>query len=85
MTDIRVLFAPDGFPAICPNCGRNADNQTGCCIDLKSAKEREAALVEALERIMDNLGVPQPDYPYPVAHAYDLAKEALANFKGRAG
>lgn len=36
---------------------------------------------EALEKIMSNLGVPEPSYPFPVAHAYDIAKQALQEEK----
>lgn len=35
-------------------------------------------LRKAMRSAMDDLGVPQPSYPYPVAHAYDTLKEALA-------
>lgn len=32
---------------------------------------------DALRTIMNELGVPQPRYPQPVANAYEIAKEAL--------
>lgn len=32
----------------------------------------------ALDRIMHELGVPQPGYPAPVANAYEIASDALS-------
>ena len=53
------------------------------------ARRDNAALVaqvaqmrEALEAIMHNLGVPQPGYPVPIAHAYNIAKAAIAKATG---
>lgn len=37
-----------------------------------------ALAVEALKQVMNNIGVPQPGYPAPVAVAYDIARDALA-------
>lgn len=34
-------------------------------------------LREALTRVMQELGVPQPGYPMPVANAYEVAQAAL--------
>jgi hypothetical protein len=34
-------------------------------------------LRDALRQIVDELGVPGPDYPAPVGNAYDIAQEAL--------
>ena len=38
-------------------------------------------LEEALQGVVDNLGVPQPGYPAPVAMAYEIANAALAGAK----
>jgi hypothetical protein len=39
-------------------------------------------LAEALREIKNELGVPQPEYPAPVANAVRIADEALAAVKG---
>ena len=48
--------------------------------DVANARLIAAApqLLEALRRIMNELGVPQPGYPQPVANAYEIAEEAIA-------
>lgn len=40
-------------------------------------KAKLARAREALRDVMNNLGVPQPGYPAPVAVAYEIAREAL--------
>lgn len=37
-------------------------------------ERRLAVAVEALKAVQRELGVPQPGYPAPVAHAYEIAK-----------
>lgn len=39
-------------------------------------------LLEALERITRELGVPQPGYPQPVANAVEIARAAIAKARG---
>lgn len=39
-------------------------------------------LVAALEAIQNELGVPQPGYPQPVANAYQIAADVLARVRG---
>jgi hypothetical protein len=39
-------------------------------------------LAEALREIKNELGVPQPEYPAPVANAVRIADDALAAVKG---
>ena len=39
-------------------------------------------MLEALVAIMHNLGVPQPGYPAPVSHAYNIAKATIAAATG---
>lgn len=48
---------------------------------IKALKADLGVAKDALDLIMKNLGVPQPGYPAPVAHAYELAKEALEFIK----
>jgi hypothetical protein len=43
----------------------------------KEAREQRDRLAEALESVKCELGVPQPEYPSPVANAYWIADEAL--------
>ena len=40
-----------------------------------------ARLRGALQSIMNELGVPQPGYPQPVANAYEIARAALRAFR----
>lgn len=44
---------------------------------IRKLTEENARLREALEKIKNELGVPQPGYPQPVANAYEIAKAAL--------
>jgi regulator of replication initiation timing len=46
--------------------------------------EQRDRLAEALRKIKNELGVPQPEYPAPVANAVKIADEALAAVKGEA-
>ena len=41
------------------------------------AREQRDRLAEALVNIKNELGVPQPEYPAPVANAVKIADEAL--------
>ena len=41
-------------------------------------------LLAALKAITDELGVPQPGYPAPVANAVAIARAAIAKAEGRA-
>ena len=41
------------------------------------AREQRDRLAEALQSVKCELGVPQPEYPSPVANAYWIADEAL--------
>jgi len=47
----------------------------------EKSKAQVKMLVEALEAIRNELGIPQPGYPQPVANAADIAKEALIKIK----
>jgi hypothetical protein len=47
--------------------------------DVCSAVDREMKYRKALEKIIHELGVPQPGYPVPVANAYAIAIEALGH------
>ena len=58
-------------------------------VALATSIEMITALQEAGERyridfrnIMNELGVPQPDYPAPVSNAYKIAEEALSSEAG---
>ena len=48
--------------------------------DLANARLIASApmMLSALKAICNELGVPQPGYPQPVANAYEIAKEAIA-------
>jgi len=59
---------------------RNTDTAQTIRLWVKSHNDLEARCQrcrEALERIRDELGVPQPGYPAPVANAAEIAREAL--------
>jgi len=45
-------------------------------------REQRDRLAEALRGIKNELGVPQPEYPAPVANAVRIASQALAAVKG---
>jgi chromosome segregation ATPase len=49
---------------------------------LSKMREQRDRLAEALREIKSELGVPQPEYPAPVANAFKIADEALAAVKG---
>ena len=49
---------------------------------LYEAREERDRLAEALREIKNELGVPQPEYPAPVANAVKIADVALAAVKG---
>jgi len=49
---------------------------------LSKMREQRDRLAEALREIKNELGVPQPEYPAPVANAVRIADEALAAVKG---
>lgn len=53
------------------NCYDECTNP-GC-----SLRRENDRLRAVLQSVMDNLGVPQPGYPAPVAHAYEIARAAL--------
>jgi hypothetical protein len=44
---------------------------------LTAVTEQRDRLAEALRSIKNELGVPQPEYPAPVANAVKIANEAL--------
>lgn len=46
--------------------------------DAAAAVAERDRLRDALERIGQELGVPTPDYPAPVANAYEIVVEALS-------
>ncbi len=48
-------------------------------IDLRDQRDK---LAEALREIKNELGVPQPEYPAPVANAVKIAEQALAAVEG---
>jgi len=45
--------------------------------ELAEVTKQRDALAEALRSIKNELGVPQPEYPAPVANAVKIADEAL--------
>jgi hypothetical protein len=45
--------------------------------ELTEVTKQRDALAEALRSIKNELGVPQPEYPAPVANAVKIADEAL--------
>ena len=55
-----------------------ADGLCPLCLQLQLAQAREA-----IREAMNNLGVPQPGYPAPVAEAYWILDAALAPTEGR--
>ena len=70
------------------DCLKQHDSHGLCCEDLMcpcdqhefaQLQAENARLRDALQSVMDNLGVPQPDYPAPVAHAYEIARAALGD------
>lgn len=46
--------------------------------EVRRLEKQQEKQEKALQSIMDNLGVPQPGYPAPVAEAYEIAKAALS-------
>ena len=53
--------------------------EEGCKLEhaLAAVTEQRDRLAEALRSIKNELGVPQPEYPAPVANAVKIADEAL--------
>lgn len=49
----------------------------------EAAESRAARLLTAMKEIRDELGVPQPGYPAPVANAARIARAALAAEEGK--
>ena len=49
--------------------------------DVCDAVDREIMYREALESILNEIGIPQPGYPAPVSNAYDIACKALNRLK----
>jgi hypothetical protein len=47
-----------------------------------TAEKQRDRLAEALRQIKSELGVPQPEYPAPVANAVKIADEALVAVEG---
>lgn len=47
-------------------------------MELDSERSRSAALVKAIDKMVHELGVPQPGYAMPVANAYAFGMEAIA-------
>ena len=58
---------------------KDLEDNISIFIDLKEQRDR---LAEALREIKNELGVPQPEYPAPVANAVKIADVALAAVKG---
>ena len=50
---------------------------------LRAAESRAARLLTAMKEIRDELGVPQPGYPAPVANAARIARAAIAAEEGK--
>jgi len=50
--------------------------------ELAAVTEKRDRLAEALRQIKSELGVPQPEYPAPVANVANIAVEALAAVEG---
>jgi hypothetical protein len=60
-------------------CGCDADWTPREVYELREQRDR---LAEALREIKSELGVPQPEYPAPVANAFKIADEALSAVEG---
>lgn len=58
------------------------ENEPRCGSGLGRVIDEYTELVAALEAIQNELGVPQPGYPQPVANAYQIATDALARVRG---
>jgi hypothetical protein len=58
-----------------------AENKHWNEIGVKLLKERDR-LREAIRNAMNELGVPQPDYPAPISNAYNILAEALKHPEG---
>jgi hypothetical protein len=56
-------------------CDQYSEDEILC--KLHKVTEQRDRLAEALRSIKNELGVPQPEYPAPVANAVKIADEAL--------
>lgn len=50
-------------------------------IEIIRRREENRVMREAIQNALNNLGVPQPDYPAPVAHAHQILTEALSKLE----
>ena len=57
---------------------READVERELALHLARAIRELDKRDERFQQIMSELGVPQPDYPQPVANAYEVAEASLA-------
>jgi chromosome segregation ATPase len=57
--------------------GTTTASAQGWALKHEAVTEQRDRLAEALESVKCELGVPQPEYPSPVANAYWIADEAL--------
>lgn len=62
--------------------GPEYDSPSGYCVKephpkIASLEKQVKEMREALDKIIHELGVPQPDYPAPIVNAYDIAQAAL--------
>jgi seryl-tRNA synthetase len=53
-----------------------------CKRPMCAMRRQRDGLAEALREIKNELGVPQPEYPAPVANAVRIAEQALAAVEG---
>lgn len=69
----------DVVDELASNLDFRAEDEFDTAIALaRSLEQRLAAATEALQRIRNELGVPQPGYIQPVANASDIAAETLS-------
>ena len=59
------------------------DQQLVALAEVVRRASRAEDLMIALEQVRDNLGVPDETYPASVAHAYEIATDALARHRGK--
>lgn len=81
----RCLNAiPNGHPGCAKDHSARLAEWLECWICKEEAAESRAArLLTAMREIRDELGVPQPGYPAPVANAARIARAAIAAEEGK--
>ena len=75
-TDALFPIGPFGVP-------ETRTNITKIAADFRRLEQERNALMEAFRKARDELGVPQPEYPQPVANAVEIINEVLRAIKER--